>query len=58
MNGLKHGNFTAAARQSDKEHRQLMRQHRQAFNELIAATHEYLDLVAQHEYLDLVEKIF
>lgn len=44
QNALKHGNYTAAALQAEKEHRELMRQHRQVFEELIAATQEYLKL--------------
>jgi hypothetical protein len=44
QNALKTGNFTAAALQADREHRQLMREHNQVFKELIKATQEYLDL--------------
>jgi hypothetical protein len=55
---LKTGNYTAAALQADREHREMMREYHQIFKELIEATQEYLDLVSQNEYLDLVEKIF
>ena len=49
QNSLKSGNYTAAALQADKEHRQLMREHHQVFKELIKATQEYLDLV-NHDF--------
>ena len=44
QNALKHGNFTAAARQEHREFRQLMKEHNQIFKDLIKATQEYLDL--------------
>ena len=44
QNALKSGNYTAAAIEADREHRQLMREHHQIFKELIEATQEYLDL--------------
>ena len=57
QNALKTGNFTAAALQADKAHRQLMREYHQNFNEFIEASQEYLDLVSQNEYVEMVEKI-
>ncbi len=58
QNALKAGNYTAAALQADRENRQLMREHRQVFEELIAATQEYLDLVSKHEELEKSQNIF
>ncbi|WP_126391761.1 hypothetical protein [Pseudanabaena sp. ABRG5-3] len=58
QNALKHGNYTAAALQADRENRQLMREHRRVFKELIAATQEYLDLVSKHEELEKSQNIF
>ena len=57
MNALKHGNYSAAALQADKEHREMMREYHQNFNEYLQATQEYLDLVSQNEYEEMVEKI-
>jgi hypothetical protein len=54
---LKTGNFTAAALQADKEHREMMREYHQNFNEYLQATQEYLDLVSQHESEEMVESI-
>jgi hypothetical protein len=53
---LKSGNYTAAALQADREHRQMMKEYRQNFYEIIQATQEYLDLVSQNEYLEMLEK--
>ena len=47
QNSLKSGNYTAAALQEDREHRQLMRDHHQVFKDFMKATQEYLDLVNQ-----------
>ena len=47
QNSLKSGNYTAAALQADREHRQLMREHHQVFKDFMKATQEYLDLVNQ-----------
>ena len=44
QNALKTGEYTAAALQAEREHRELMRAYQQVFQELIAATQEYLDL--------------
>ena len=57
QNALKTGNYTAAAIEADKEHRAMMREYHQNFNEYLEATQEYLDLVSQHEYEEMVEKI-
>ena len=56
QNALKTGNYTAAAIQADREHREMMREHRQVFNDFINASQEYLDLVAENEYLDFVDR--
>ena len=55
MNALKHGNYSAAALQADREHRQMMREHRQIFNDFISASQAYLDLVSQHESEEIFE---
>ena len=57
QNALKTGNFTAAALQADREHREMMNEYHQNFNEIIQATKEYLDLVSQHQYEEMLEKI-
>ena len=57
QNALKSGNHTAAALQADKEHREMMREYHQNFNEIIQATKEYLDLISQHQYEETLEKI-
>ena len=57
QNALKSGNYTAAAIEADREHREMMRQHRQVFNDFINASQEYLDLVSQHRYEEMLEKI-
>jgi hypothetical protein len=54
---LKTGNFTAVALQANKEHREMMREYHQNFNEFINASQEYLDLVSQHQYEEMLEKI-
>lgn len=56
QNALKSGEYTAAALQADREHRQMMREFHQSFKDLIQATNEYLDLVSENEYLDLVDR--
>ena len=56
-NALKTGNYTAAALQADREHREMMKEYHQNFNEIIEATQEYLDLVSQHEYEEMLEGI-
>ena len=57
QNALKTGNHTAAALQADREHREMMNEYHQNFNEIIQATKEYLDLVSQHQYEEMLEKI-
>ena len=57
QNGLKSGNYSAAALQSHREHRVMMREHRQVFNDFINASQEYLDLVSQHQYEETLENI-
>ena len=57
QNALKTGNYTAAAIEADREHRAMMREYHQNFNEYLKATKEYLDLVAQNEYEETLEKI-
>ena len=57
MNALKHGNYSAAALQSHREHRAMMKEYHQNFNEYLQATQEYLDLVSQNEYEEMIEKI-
>jgi len=54
---LKTGNYTAAAIEADKEHRAMMREHRQIFNDFINASQEYLDLVSRHQYEEMLEGI-
>ena len=56
QNALKAGNYSAAALQSDREHRAMMKEYHQNFQELIAATQEYLDLVSRNEYQEMLEK--
>ncbi len=57
QNALKAGEYTAAAIEADREHRAMMREHRQVFNDFINASQEYLDLVSQHQYEEMLEKI-
>jgi len=54
---LKTGNYTAAAIEANREHRAMMREHRQIFNDFINASQEYLDLVSQHQHEEMLEKI-
>ncbi|MFN7390927.1 MAG: hypothetical protein ACK5U6_00255 [Pseudanabaena sp.] len=58
QNALKTGNYTAAALQADREHRRMMREYHQVFNEIIEATQEYLDLVSENEELEKSQNIF
>ena len=57
QNALKHGEYTAASLQAEREHRESMRQHHQVFNDFINASQEYLDLVSQHQYEEMLEGI-
>jgi hypothetical protein len=52
---LKTGNYTAAALQADREHRAMMREYHQNFNDFINASQEYLDLVSQHQSEEVFE---
>jgi hypothetical protein len=54
---LKSGNYTAAALQADKEHREIMKEYRKNFNDFINASQQYLDLVSQHQYEEMLEEI-
>ena len=55
QNALKTGNYTAAALQADREHRAMMREYHQNFNDFINASQEYLDLVSQHQSEEVFE---
>ena len=57
QNALKTGEYTAAAIEANREHRAMMREHHQIFNDFINASQEYLDLVSQHEYEEMLEGI-